>query len=286
MSGIEKKYNKKNKKNTSSWGRELFDIFETTNKQKLTHYVVDQVIKNKVPMMTFGKQGEIYIVALPYEWWEKYFLVAKKKRNTSENEYFDLREEFRMHSLVYQKIDHPVVKVPELFGYQESMKWEQFVVMEFVPGQTLYTLLLNTIIKRHKPERDPAKNDREADKYILQIFGFEKAKLLLTKLEANPYLYQNTQFAHVFSKEESMRLQENIKDFLGQMHAMGIYHRDLWWSLRNIMFCPDGKIYIIDFWKAVLQKNQENVYQERTKDEIKEYVSDEEILNIIQTYTH
>ena len=45
---------------------ELFDIFETNNKQKLTHYVVQQVVKNKVPMLTFGKQGEIYVVTLPY----------------------------------------------------------------------------------------------------------------------------------------------------------------------------------------------------------------------------
>jgi hypothetical protein len=66
------------------------------------------------------------------------------------------------------------------------------------------------------------------------------------------------------------------------MHEEWVYHRDLWGSLRNIMFCPDGKIYIIDFWKAVKNhdiKDEKEIYGEN------QYFTDEEILDIIDAYT-
>ena len=72
------------------------------------------------------------------------------------------------------------------------------------------------------------------------------------------------------------------------MHKKWIYHRDLWGSLRNIMFCPDGKIYIIDFWKAKKKhiiKSEKEIYTEMTEHGIVEYMSDEEILDIIDAYT-
>ncbi|MFA6255656.1 MAG: hypothetical protein WC606_00600 [Candidatus Absconditabacterales bacterium] len=66
------------------------------------------------------------------------------------------------------------------------------------------------------------------------------------------------------------------------MHEEGVYHRDLGGSLRNIMFCPDGKIYIIDFGKAVKNhdiKDEKEIYGEN------QYFTDEEILDIIDAYT-
>ena len=86
---------------------------------------------------------------------------------------------------------HPHVKIPELFGYQENPNGEQFIVMEFVPGQTLYTLLLNKVIEKNKPERPLAKDDREADTNIVKIFGMESAKHMLGKIETTPYIYSN-----------------------------------------------------------------------------------------------
>jgi len=90
---------------------------------------------------------------------------------------------------VYESVDHPKVKVPELFGYQELPNGEQFMVMEFVPGQTLYALLLNKVTAKNKPERKPAEDDREADTNIVKIFGVDKAKHMLPKITANPYIY-------------------------------------------------------------------------------------------------
>ena len=127
----------------------LFGVLEDLDRQKITNYVIKQVTKHKVPMLTFWKQGEIYKVVLPYEWWERYFLVAKKKKDTHDEKY-DLRKEFRLQQFVYDSVKHPNVKVPELFWYQELPNSEQFMVMEFVPGQTLYTLLLNKISEKNK----------------------------------------------------------------------------------------------------------------------------------------
>jgi hypothetical protein len=104
--------------------------------------------------------------------------VAKKKKDTFDDSY-DLRSEFRLHRAVYESIDHPRVKVPELFGYQELPNGEQYIVMEFVPGQTIYTLLLNKVTGKNRPERSMAQNDREADTNIVRIFGVEKAKNML-----------------------------------------------------------------------------------------------------------
>jgi len=260
---------------------DIFSVLDGLDKQKVTNYVIKQVLKHKVPMLTFWKQGLIYKVALPYEWWERYFLVAKKKKDTFDDSY-DLRSEFRLHQTVYESIDHPRVKVPELFGYQELPNREQYIVMEFVPGQTLYTLLLNKVTGKNKPERPMAQNDREADTNIVRIFGVEKAKNMLWKIEVGPYIYQNTRGMKLFTKQQADTMKKDIREFLSQMHEKWIYHRDLWGSLRNIMICPDGKIYIIDFWKAI---RKEGVTDEKEIYGHDQYYSDEEILDIIDAYT-
>ncbi|MFA6255655.1 MAG: hypothetical protein WC606_00595 [Candidatus Absconditabacterales bacterium] len=177
---------------------DLFGVFEGLDKQKITAYVIKQVLKNKVPMLTFGKQGKIYKIALPYDGGEKYFLVAKKKKDVTDESY-DLRSEFRLHQYVYESVDHPQIKIPELFGYQELPNGEQFIVMEFVPGQTLYTLLLNKVIEKTHPERAPAQNDKEADINIVKIFGVESAKNMLSKIEVTPYIYSKVKRMKLFT---------------------------------------------------------------------------------------
>ena len=50
---------------------DIFSVLDGLDKQKVTNYVIKQVLKHKVQMLTFWKQGLIYKVALPYKWWEK-----------------------------------------------------------------------------------------------------------------------------------------------------------------------------------------------------------------------
>ncbi len=266
---------------------DLFDVLHTLDKHKITDYAIKQVINHNVPMLTFWKQGKIYKITLPYEWWEKYFLVAKKKKDSSDETY-DLRKEFRMQQLVHSSVHHDHVKVPELFWYQELPNGEQFIVMEFIPGQTLYTLLLNKVVEKNKRGQTPAKDDKEADINILKIFGLETAKHMLSKIETTPYIYSKTKWMKLFSVQQSADIKRHLTEFLDDMHKKWIYHRDLWGSLRNIMICPDGMIYIIDFWKAVkkhMTKTEKEIYRETTEHGINEYVADEEILNIIDAYT-
>ena len=259
----------------------LFWVLENFDKQKITAYVIKQVLKHKVPMLTFWKQWQIYKVALPYDGWEKYFLVAKKKKDAVDDSY-DLRQEFRLQQYVSESVDHPKVQVPELFWYQELPNGEQFIVMEFAPWQTLYTLLLNKVTQKNRPERPTAKNDREADTNIVKIFGVDSAKNMLSKIETNPYIYSQTKGMKLFTKQQANDIKKDIGEFLSQMHKKWVYHRDLWGSLRNILLCSDGKIYIIDFWKAIKKhnvKNKKEVYGNN------QYFSDEEIMDIIDAYT-
>lgn len=283
----ENKEHKVPSKNVVSYKDDIFDVLEGIDKQKITNYVIKQVLKHKVPMLTFWSQGLIYKVPLPYHWWEKYFLVAKKKKEHTDEKY-DLRDEFRVHQFVYESVDHPNVQVPELFGYQELPNGEQFIVMEFAPGQTLYTLLLNKMIEKYMPERGAAQNDREADTNIVKMFGVEKAKHMLSKIENTPYIYSQMKWMKLFTQDQAKQIKKNITEFLIEMHEKWVYHRDLGGSLRNILLSPDGKIYIIDFWKALKKHNIENIgetYIEETEHGITNFSADEEILDIIDAYT-
>lgn len=273
--------------NGISYTHNLFTTLETLDRQKITEYVVNQVMKHKVPLLTFGKQGEIYKVMIPSKEWEKFFLVAKKKKD-SEDEKYDMRKEFRLQHEVFSSIKHDYVKIPELFWYQEMPNGEQFMVMEFAPWQTLYTLLLNKVTQKNKPQWPAAEDDREADTNIVRIFWVEKAKHMLNKIETTPYIYKDIPWMRVFSKEQALHYKKQLKTFIDEMHKKGIYYRDLWGSLRNILFSEDGIVYILDFGKAIKKhpdQKDKDVYREVKKNRVLEYVDDEEIFQLIDAYT-
>lgn len=265
----------------------LFNTLEALDRQKITEYAVSQVINHKVPLLTFGKQGEIYKVMVPSKKWEKFLLVAKKKKDNDDEKY-DMRKEFRLQYEAFSSIKYDYVKIPELFWYQEMPNGEQFMVMEFAPWQTLYALLLNKVTQKNKPQWPAAENDREADTNIVRIFWVEKAKYMLNKIETTPYIYKDIPWMKVFSKEQAVHYKKQLKVFIDEMHKKGIYHRDLWGSLRNVLFSEDEIVYIIDFGKAIKKhpdQTDKDVYREVKKDRILEYVDDEEIFQLIDAYT-
>lgn len=274
--------NQTKKMNEQTWS--LFDIISTFDKQKVMTYVVNLVNKHKVPLFAFGKQWEIYKVALPYEWWEKYYLIAKKKKDKNDPEY-DLRDEFRLQSKVYEEVKHDYVKVPEPYWYQETLNGDQYMVMEFVPGNTLYSLIIKKIIEKNNPNYWNIDSDHAADSALVKTFWVEKAKSIIMWIEKNISLYENISRAKIFSKEESESLKKNIKEFLSLMHDKDLYHRDLWWNSRNIIFGENGLTYILDFGMSKIISKNKDPYIERTNKEIKAYVSDEEIINVIDSYT-
>lgn len=59
----------------------------------------------------------------------------------------------------------------------------------------------------------------------------------------------------VFAEKTRYRLIKWVEHFIENMHKNWLYHRDLWWNPRNIMFVEKRRNfytpYIIDFWKAV-----------------------------------
>jgi serine/threonine protein kinase len=111
---------------------------------------------------------------------------------------------------------------------------------------------------------------------------------MLSKIESTPYIYSQMKWMKLFTQEQAKEIKKNITEFLSEMHKKWVYHRDLGGSLRNILLSSDGKITIIDFWKAIRipgGENKKEIYKEKNTHGINEYFSDEEILNIIDAYT-
>ena len=59
----------------------------------------------------------------------------------------------------------------------------------------------------------------------------------------------------VFNRDKWQKIWKMIQQFITDLHDSWIYHRDLWWNPRNIMF-TDDKVYIIDFWKSQMWVTQ------------------------------
>lgn len=120
--------------------------------------------------------------------------------------------------MVYDQVKHPFVKVPELFGYQELPTGEQFMVMEYIPGQTIYALLVNKLVKKNKPERAPAKDDREADTNVVKLWGPQRAGDTLSMIERSPYLHSKIPGMKLFTRDEANKIKNHLKEFLDDMH--------------------------------------------------------------------
>ncbi len=58
----------------------------------------------------------------------------------------------------------------------------------------------------------------------------------------------------VFSQSTWKYIQDQVLNFLKKSHDKNLYHMDLWWNPRNIMFVRNSNQeyipYIIDFWKS------------------------------------
>lgn len=76
----------------------------------------------------------------------------------------------------------------------------------------------------------------------------------------------------LFEKNEITYFQNTMSVALDELHDHNIYHRDLWQNLRNIMFCYDSSLAIIDFGKSTNTEDYTNI------DESGRYDKDEDIL--------
>ncbi len=86
---------------------------------------------------------------------------------------------------------------------------------------------------------------------------------------------------NIFNKDQKNKILSQLKLFLSELHSDGLYHRDLWKNLRNIMFTQidnnNYDIHLIDFWRSIQLDNNNWSYDYENY-----YTRDDDILRRIE----
>ena len=266
--------------------------------------VIDSIdALDKAQIYASWSEGDIFLInVLGNDWEMKHLLVAKKRfDNNSSNEY-SLHE--RIGGLV---LDWDPVQVPKLWWIFES-KWYNYIVMDFIKWKTLYHKIAEWIIEAKakqieasaawKTETEKniayqeaynlrnriksAKSDSDVDHIFLEWYQYDSKK-------ADESFDREKLKVQIFWSEEWKKIKKELWDFIEKIHKAWFYHRDL--HEKNIIFWDDGKIYVIDFWKAffkdpkVWKPSDTEVYVVDMWEQEWVYVRDWEILGIISKIT-
>lgn len=266
--------------------------------------VIDSIdALDKAQIYASWSEGDIFLInVLGNDWEMKQLLVAKKRfDNNSSNEY-SLHE--RIGGLV---LDWDPVQVPKLWWIFES-KWYNYIVMDFIKWKTLYHKIAEWIIEAKAKQIEAsaawkteiekniayqeaynlrnriksAKSDSDVDHIFLEWYQYDSKK-------ADESFDREKLKVQIFWSEEWKKIKKELWDFIEKIHKAWFYHRDL--HEKNIIFWDDGKIYVIDFWKAFFKDPKEwkpsdtEVYVVDMWEQEWVYVRDWEILGIISKIT-
>lgn len=183
--------------------------------------------------------------------------------------------------------DFPGIAVPKIFSRVDDPKeGVEYVIMQCVPGKTIWTLLLETIANSEQAgqrqldfesDSNPVKrffqsrshftaqfaHDTEAETSMIEHFrplSIERGTpdpgtrvrtinggISFPYLEA--FLKEHLAKTAVFDEAFVRYFERTLRPYLEALHQAGIYHRDL--NVRNLMLGEDGNIYVIDFGKGV-----------------------------------
>ncbi len=212
----------------------------------------------------------------------------------------------------------PGVEVPKILSRisDENSEYEYFL-MQYVPGKTIWTLLLETVAnpqgRLDLPDAPSAgnpieqfyqarsrfpvhyQNDTEAEKAMIEHFFPISVERELPRPDTRvrdklgritlPYLefFINEALEHtsVFGSDLVTHIFKVLRPFLEKSHNAGLYHRDL--NVRNLMLGEDGKVYVIDYGKGTRTTSGEmddSVYRTQEGD----YDSDYDIMSIVRRY--
>ncbi len=137
-----------NIRNKSIWSisKRIQNILkEDVNPNELGNFVLKEIerkiLDNQIEHIWQGTEWIIYKVIITLPWWQKQTILAAKKR-------FDnaVNNENTMHKSFYDISENKKywVKVPQIFGTKE-VNWENYLLMEFINGKTLFNLKLEKI---------------------------------------------------------------------------------------------------------------------------------------------
>lgn len=248
---------KSNSNNLPSSASSLLDVFGDQSReffQKNTEFFTEKILKDislyvdqNLPYSQWA-EWEIYKVPVVIDEKITYFIVAKKR--------FDrvIEHEYTCHSHAQEILNtssiHQYISVPSLYTKDNNGK---LIIMEFIQGKTLYTLVIEAIIKKINKTPINCLSDGDAEHQLLKILSKHNKNTTPTDIPA--FVAQEAKNnIKIFSQKEWTKRRSYADQAIQIFHKNGLYHKDIgnWSNLRNIMFWEDGKMYIIDFWRSMI----------------------------------
>ena len=161
-----------------------------------------------------------------------------------------------------------------------TLSWEALINQQLIPFLEKYILHekhdfqyaeveLKSLINRYSSNNETLvkfNDDTKAEDWVIEFIDIlYKLRIInqnpntITKDINNPHVRKNIALENyykkyiwsiaVFNSSEWNKIANQLHEFINEMHNKWLYHRDLWWNPRNIMFWEDGT-YVIDFWKS------------------------------------
>lgn len=234
-----------------------------------------------IKVYTEGGKGELEFKAQK----RAYDIVEKAKRD-GRTEYADIP-----HPYVYKSIslDDDVKQILKLDGLTMVQDKIELIIMDFVEGEDLATMLYKEVIKRHPSTRDlvsqiDSLSLQEIQERVSLALGFnspggKSRDEMVRAVEAEKVYNDNAQKIINFLKKSDFildkPLMEKIEKTIKLFHDNAFKHNDL--HERNIMIHGD-KLFFIDFGEAVYTDENGKVVQVKEQAlKNKRYVDDEMI---------
>lgn len=230
-----------------------------------------------------GSEWFIYKIALKdkEDNLKEYIIAKKRYDNLAEGERAIHQ---KIQEIISQKnIDIGMIDIPRLRALL-NIKGEQFIVMDFVKGKTLYHILIEKILEKNQINDVFLENDNAAESMFFKAFGLNPHSPI-DQEKARKLYSQQRQGIKLFETQKSLKYTDSVTKFLSIIHDKNIYHRDLA-NPRNIIFWDDGKLYIIDFWKSIEVDNpnalKSDIYEQQEWEITWVYDWDESLIWILK----
>jgi len=120
----------------TAMGRFMFEY----GVEQMQSHILKKIAKSEP--YTSGTEGDIYRIEIK----GKEYVIVKKRYHVSQKEHLFQKKAYKIASKL-SKQDGNIVTVPELFSHFVDGS-DEYIVMEYVHGKTLYSLILEQLITK------------------------------------------------------------------------------------------------------------------------------------------
>jgi len=216
----------------------------------------------------------------------KEYIAAKKRYDNNPS------NERNIHKKIEEAIQKSTTKtdinIPKLKAVITLPNKDNFIIMEFIEGKTIYQMELEAIFKKWNIPLWEIKNDIDAETTFFKLLHLDPISIN-DREKAQKIYSQERKEIKLFSPEQGKKHKIEIKKFLDIIHNEGIYHRDFS-NPRNVIIKENWELYVIDFWKSLRTNNKQitekQIYERQEWEKmIGIHPKDEEILTQISWLT-